>query len=65
MKMLHFYEKFRKQAEKLEECKKMLKAYEVKGEIPEQSISDFNLSSDAQIKKKKKINARKRKLKKL
>jgi hypothetical protein len=66
MKMLNFYEKFRKQGEKLEEIKKLLKSYESKGEmLNNNSISDINMSCEGQrTKKLKKSNGKKKKGKK-
>lgn len=65
MKMLNFYEKFRKQGEKLEEIKKLIKSYESKAEIPDYTISNVNMSCEGNKKKKlKKSNGKRRKGKK-
>lgn len=54
MKMLHFYEKFRKQAEKLEQCNTIIKAYEKKGElITESTVNEAPRLSVLSPKKKK------------
>ena len=66
MKMLHFYEKFRKQGEKLDQCNSIFKAYEKKVDVTENYINEPKLNITSPIKKIKKLsNSPIKKLKKL